>query len=80
MIAIVCYDRTFVYFDSAILSIMPMKKLLIVDDNTDTLEILATVLSSEYEVKAVESRDDALAAINDGFKPSCARWITKCRE
>ena len=50
---------------------MAMKTVLIVDDDSDTLEVIGRILSPSYDVKTVDSRDEALAVINAGFLPSC---------
>ena len=46
-------------------------RILIVEDDTDTRELLSLVLSPSFDCKTVSSRDAALIAIKSGFVPAC---------
>jgi CheY-like chemotaxis protein len=47
------------------------KKILIVEDDADTSEIIGVLLSASYECAAVASRDEALGLLQSGFVPAC---------
>jgi DNA-binding NtrC family response regulator len=50
---------------------MARKQVLLVEDDTDTRETLTVILSADFECIGVPSRDDAIALIEAGIRPSC---------
>ena len=47
------------------------KRILIVEDDADTSEIIGVMLAASYECTAVASRDEALAQLQSGLSPAC---------